>query len=60
MFDSPTLAEPTIIGTGDIRAVSYGNDRGLYVEFHTEDIHQEFESEEHWFSRHGRLRLRPP
>ena len=46
MFDSPTLAEPTIIGTGDVRAVSYGNDRGLFVEFHTEDIHQEFESEE--------------
>ena len=46
MFDSPTLAEPTIIGSGDVRAVSYGNDRGLFVEFHTEDVFQEFESEE--------------
>lgn len=46
MFDSPTLAEPTVIGNGDVRAVSYGNDRGLFVEFHTEDVYQEFESEQ--------------
>ena len=46
MFVSPTKAEPTVIGNGDVRAVSYGNDRGLFVEFHTEDVYQEFESEQ--------------
>jgi len=45
MFDAPTLAEPQIVGNGDVRAVTYGNDSGLYVEFHYEDIHLEARSE---------------
>lgn len=46
MFDGPTLADPTIVGSGDVRAVTYGSDAGLYVEFRTENIYQEFQSEQ--------------
>lgn len=46
MFDGPTLADPTILGNGDVRAVTYGSDAGLYVEFRNENVYQEFESEE--------------
>lgn len=45
MYDGPELAEATVIGNGDVRHVSYGNDAGLYVEFHTENVYQEAVSE---------------
>lgn len=45
MFDGPTLADPTVLGNGDVRAVSYGSDAGLFVEFRMENVHQEYESE---------------
>lgn len=45
MYEGPTLADPTILGSGDVRAVTYGNDAGLYVEFRTENVYQEFRSE---------------
>lgn len=46
MFDAPTFADPTIIGNGDVRQVSYGNDTGLYAEFRMENVHMEFLSEQ--------------
>lgn len=45
MFDIPNFAAGEIVGGGDVRAVSYGADQGLYVEFRNEDIHQPYESE---------------
>lgn len=45
MFDGPALADPTIVGNGDVRAVTYGGDHGLYVEFRMENVHQEYQSE---------------
>lgn len=44
MFDAPTFAEPVIQGNGDVRAVAYGNDAGVFVEFRMEQVYQEFKS----------------
>lgn len=44
MFDGPNLADATVIGNGDVRAVAYGNDAGVFVEFRMEQIYQEFRS----------------
>ena len=46
MFDAPDLAAATIIGNGDVRQVSYGNDTGLYVEFRMDNVYMEFLSEQ--------------
>lgn len=40
MLDIPNFAAGEVIGGGDVRAVSYGADAGLYVEFRSEDVHQ--------------------
>lgn len=44
MFDAPAFAQGTVIGTGDVRAVSYGADAGLFVEFYSEPQYMEFQS----------------
>lgn len=46
MFDAPNLADATVIGNGDVRQVSYGNDTGLYAEFRMENVYMEFQSQE--------------
>lgn len=46
MFETPTLADATVVGNGDVREVSYGSDAGLYVEFYLENEHMAFRSEE--------------
>jgi hypothetical protein len=46
MFDGPSLASGEVVGNGDVRGVSYGNDAGLYVEFRKEPVHMEFLSTE--------------
>ncbi|MBW8838157.1 MAG: chromosome partitioning protein ParA [Burkholderia sp.] len=46
MFDGPTLADPQIVGNGDVRQVAYGSDHGLFVEFRMENVHMAFLSEE--------------
>lgn len=46
MLDAPALAEATVIGGGDVRAVQYGTDAGLYVEFYNENVYMEFLSEQ--------------
>lgn len=44
MFDGPSFAQGTIVGGGDVRAVSYGEDKGLFVEFRSEPFYNEFQS----------------
>lgn len=44
MFDAPAFAEGQVVGGGEVRAVTYGSDAGLFVEFRMEHIHQEAES----------------
>jgi hypothetical protein len=45
MFDAPSFAPiEAIHGSGDVRAVSYGSDKGLFVEFRSEPIYNEFQS----------------
>lgn len=44
MLDVPMFAPGEIVGGGDVRAVSYGGDAGLYVEFRMENVHQVHES----------------
>lgn len=46
MYDAPTFAPGEIVGGGDVRGVTYGNDKGLYVEFRSEPIYQEFASQQ--------------
>ena len=44
MLDGPDFAQGEVQGSGDVRAVSYGNDKGLFVEFRDEPIYNEFQS----------------
>lgn len=44
MFDAPDYAQGDVQGAGDVRSVSYGNDKGLFVEFRDEPIYNEFQS----------------
>src|SRR4051812_1126521 len=44
MFDGPEFAQGEVQGSGDVRSVSYGNDKGLFVEFRNEPIYNEFQS----------------
>jgi hypothetical protein len=44
MFDAPEFAQGEVQGSGDVRAVSYGSDKGLFVEFRDEPIYNEFQS----------------
>lgn len=45
MLDIPNFAPGEVMGGGDVRAVSYGGDAGLYVEFRMENVHQVHDSE---------------
>lgn len=44
MFDGPNFAQGQVQGSGDVRAVSYGSDQGLYVEFRDEPFYNEYQS----------------
>lgn len=46
MLDGPEFAQGELQGSGDVRSVSYGNDKGLFVEFRDEPIYNEFKSKE--------------
>lgn len=46
MFDAPSFAQGEVVGTGDVRGVSYGEDKGLFVEFRNEPIYMEYLSEQ--------------
>lgn len=46
MLDAPDFAQGEVQGSGDVRSVSYGNDKGLFVEFRDEPIYNEFKSKE--------------
>jgi hypothetical protein len=44
MLDGPEYAQGEVQGSGDVRSVSYGSDKGLFVEFHDEPIYNEYKS----------------
>lgn len=46
MLDAPDFAAGEVKGSGDVRSVSYGNDKGLFVEFRDEPIYNEFKSQQ--------------
>jgi hypothetical protein len=46
MLDIPEFAQGEVQGNGDVRSVSYGSDKGLYVEFRDEPIYNEFKSQQ--------------
>lgn len=46
MLDSPMFSEGQVVGSGDVRAVVYGEDRGLWVEFFKEPLLMEYKTEE--------------